>query len=105
MIQNMLVIVFVSVFTFADVVEPRDCHAFMRPPSCVVPYEYNILSLPDTSVDWKRYEYMSYVFVGRLSARMVETRREVQSLPRYAKLWPHVFDINTIYCMYTYVHI
>lgn len=76
-------IVFVSVFTFIDtnVVEPRDCHAFMRPPSCVVPYEYNILSPLDTSVDWKRYEYMSYVFVGRLSARVVETRREVQSLP------------------------
>lgn len=70
----MPVIVFVAVFTFVDndVVEPRDCHAFMRPPSCVVPYEYNIFSLLDTSVDWKRYEYMSYVFVGRLSARVVE---------------------------------
>lgn len=61
---------FASIFTFADVVEPREYGVFM--PSRMELYEYNILSLLDTSVDWKRYECMFYVFVGRLSPSVAE---------------------------------
>jgi len=42
-----------------DAVEPRDdcrIYASAPVPSCVRLHEYNILSLLDTSVDWKRYE-------------------------------------------------
>jgi hypothetical protein len=66
--NKILATVFVSIFTFAD--EPRDYGAFMS--SCMELYEYNIFSLLDISVDWKRYECMFDVFVGRLSQNVVK---------------------------------
>lgn len=54
---------FVSIFTIAGTMSLNHatvahlCIRVLSPlPSCMAPHEYNILSLLDTSVDWKRYE-------------------------------------------------